>query len=736
MTTQMNFGPEWMRGGEVPKRNNQYSNFNTQQPNKNEDSSFEFPKEHMLNLYEPVDSVTSSIQHDYLVNNKGNSSLSFLDKEYLHISNSDKDFSLDNFTPNKSKATDHFLSGYKSNSEEVPLWSGGIDRYDIGNFDSFGGYLDNSIESSLEPEEEKDFNLDFREISQQKSNFGIVDDSTRHYQWIYRDPVGIIQGPFTALDMQGWYETGFFENSLLVKREDCNFFESLDALIIKVNNSKIPFLSPWPQPTTTTTTNNLDSFNNLKSTNTTQQSPFGNPPPFLHSALSRVTDRSSPWENNPVASSSWLSTQNDPLYNTNNNTSSRAPPSVVRQLSQRNTMYGVDPDYQQLAMNQQMEQQYLSMLRQNQQHHFQLQQRMVQQQQQQQQQLLIQQQQQQQQQQRQHMFINNQNYEHTISPDIPQQQQQPINRGWNSTPGTPGIIDIAQNPWCTTLNKLDEPFVPSPHRSRSPSKTQVEEETQLSFTLNNMSIVDNETPIESLQVISTLMNDNTSSNTTNTATTIELQKQLTESNTAPNSSSAWGSSTSQKKTLREIQTEEVSLNKKTMPSRSNTWSAVSAATKPTSYSTRSTRNQQVKTNAWETPVRQKRISTPNMTSVTITSPKASSKHPTIKRSTKGPSEEFLKWCKLSLRELNAGVNVDDILQMLLSFPVDDSCLEIIQDIIYTNSISMDGRRFANDFISRRKADLDGKLNVVLPKNNVISSEFKVVTKKGRKKQIN
>lgn len=71
-----------MRGGEVPKRNNQYSNFNTQQPNKNDDnSSFKYPKEHMLSLYEPVDSVTSSIQHDYLVNNEGNSSLSFLEKE-------------------------------------------------------------------------------------------------------------------------------------------------------------------------------------------------------------------------------------------------------------------------------------------------------------------------------------------------------------------------------------------------------------------------------------------------------------------------------------------------------------------------------------------------------------------------------------------------------------------------------------------------------------------------------
>lgn len=407
----------------------------------------------------------------------------------------------------------------------MPLWSGGIDRYDTGNFDSFGAYLDNSIESSLEPEEEKDFHLDFREMGPHKSNFGgiVVDDSTRNYQWIYRDPVGIVQGPFTALEMQGWYEAGFFENSLLVKREDLNFFETLDALIIKVNNSKIPFLSPWPP----VATNNLDSFNNLKSTTTTtqQQSPFGNNPSFLPSALPRVaTNRSSPWENNPVAFSSWLSTQNDPLYNTSSN---RAP-SVVTQLSQRDSMYGTDTDYQQLAMNQQMEQQYLSMLRQNQQHHFQLQQRMVQQQQQQQQQLLIQQQQQQ----RQHMFINSQNYEHVISPDVP--QQLPINRGWNSTPGTPGIIDIAQNPWCTTMNKLDEPFVPSPHRSGSPSKTQVEEETQLSFTLNSMSIVDNEPTLESIPVISTLMNDNTiansststvNTNSTTNTTTIELKKQ-------------------------------------------------------------------------------------------------------------------------------------------------------------------------------------------------------------------
>ena len=44
--------------------------------------------------------------------------------------------------------------------------------------------------------------------------------------------------------------------------------------------------------------------------------------------------------------------------------------------------------------------------------------------------------------------------------------------------------------------------------------------------------------------------------------------------------------------------------------------------------------------------------------------------------------------------------------MLLSFPLDPdpSTTEIISDLIYANSTTMDGRRFASDFVSRRKAD--------------------------------
>lgn len=44
--------------------------------------------------------------------------------------------------------------------------------------------------------------------------------------------------------------------------------------------------------------------------------------------------------------------------------------------------------------------------------------------------------------------------------------------------------------------------------------------------------------------------------------------------------------------------------------------------------------------------------------------------------------------------------------MLLSFPVDPdpSTAEIVSDLIYTNSTTLDGRRFAADFMSRRKTD--------------------------------
>ncbi|CAG8532133.1 18892_t:CDS:2 [Acaulospora morrowiae] len=126
---------------------------------------------------------------------------------------------------------------------------------------------------------------------------------------------------------------------------------------------------------------------------------------------------------------------------------------------------------------------------------------------------------------------------------------------------------------------------------------------------------------------------------------------------------------------------------------------------------------------------------------------------------KPPSEEFLKWCKQALRGLN-NVNVEEFMQMLLSFPLDPppATVEIIQDSIYANSPTLDGRRFADEFIKRRKADanglpmnsllshMDNKASKDSTAGNISSKEdyagngagaFKVVTaKKGKKKQAN
>ncbi|KAF9573377.1 hypothetical protein EC968_008647 [Mortierella alpina] len=111
------------------------------------------------------------------------------------------------------------------------------------------------------------------------------------------------------------------------------------------------------------------------------------------------------------------------------------------------------------------------------------------------------------------------------------------------------------------------------------------------------------------------------------------------------------------------------------------------------------------------------------------------------------SEEFLRWCRQALKGLQ-GVVLEDFIQMLLSFPLnpDPMTVEIIQDSIYANSQSLNGRQFADEFIKRRKADAypNGMGNTAngsshsssssnQPSASVHDGSFKVVSKKGRKK---
>ena len=56
--------------------------------------------------------------------------------------------------------------------------------------------------------------------------------------------------------------------------------------------------------------------------------------------------------------------------------------------------------------------------------------------------------------------------------------------------------------------------------------------------------------------------------------------------------------------------------------------------------------------------------------------------------------------------------------MLLSFSLDPdpTTVEIISDLIYANSTTLDGRRFAAEFVSKRKADATAK-----PKGNAAAN---------------
>ncbi|KAG0368873.1 hypothetical protein BGZ54_000914 [Gamsiella multidivaricata] len=134
--------------------------------------------------------------------------------------------------------------------------------------------------------------------------------------------------------------------------------------------------------------------------------------------------------------------------------------------------------------------------------------------------------------------------------------------------------------------------------------------------------------------------------------------------------------------------------------------------------------------------------------VSRTSAPASSstnKAPSNSNEPRPASEEFLRWCRQALKDLQ-GVVLEDFIQMLLTFPLnpDPMTVEIISESIYANSKSLNGRQFADEFIKRRKADAypNGAPASFSTSSSGVSSgvgvggadsSFKVVSKKGKKK---
>lgn len=363
--------------------------------------------------------------------------------------------------------------------------------------------------------------------------------NTTSYQWTYRDPSGNVQGPFTALEMQEWFEAGYFDHALNVKREDAPLFEPLSALMRRVHDANTPFLASWPthqQGNQSANTPFPSGFNhspfdqfqsvpgkpafaNLAMDNTTidamrgdksvtsnasngytfhantPSSPFGNTAPFISPMTrgshplpgnSSVRTPLSPWDR--PSSHSWLENGND--INLRQRQSSveplHSPGFAMNEFQQ-----------QQHAISQQMEQQYLNMLRRNQQQHLQIQQR-----------ILLQQQQQQQ-----DMFINpNLGFADQNNKNLSLQQQpmafSALNKGWSSVPGTPTVADSGHNVWGlpdrlpqqlpltpAVLDSSPLPVSPPPSRSEEQAEQAVND--QLTMALNQLNLTASE-PAERL----------------------------------------------------------------------------------------------------------------------------------------------------------------------------------------------------------------------------------------------
>ena len=63
-------------------------------------------------------------------------------------------------------------------------------------------------------------------------------------RWVYLDPQGNTQGPFTGLEMNDWYKGNFFSPDLRIKKVEDPEFEPLGHLIRRIGNSREPFLVP------------------------------------------------------------------------------------------------------------------------------------------------------------------------------------------------------------------------------------------------------------------------------------------------------------------------------------------------------------------------------------------------------------------------------------------------------------------------------------------------------------
>ncbi|PRP88647.1 hypothetical protein PROFUN_02743 [Planoprotostelium fungivorum] len=72
-----------------------------------------------------------------------------------------------------------------------------------------------------------------------------VPEEPENIFWVYKDPLGNVQGPFSNDDMHGWFVDGYFNDGLMLKKQNEAKFLSLGQLL-QQHNGRSPFSAPPP----------------------------------------------------------------------------------------------------------------------------------------------------------------------------------------------------------------------------------------------------------------------------------------------------------------------------------------------------------------------------------------------------------------------------------------------------------------------------------------------------------
>ena len=165
------------------------------------------------------------------------------------------------------------------------------------------------------------------------------------------------------------------------------------------------------------------------------------------------------------------------------------------------------------------------------------------------------------------------------------------------------------------------------------------------------------------------------------------------------------------KTLAEIQKEEAEARAKT--AKTNTTTGASVA-KPSLASSLANAVPKEDFSAWTTVASKKTAPKKVATQTFTSSPVNSSLSPQMLRAASSSSiignsvnnnavkEEFMVWARSAMTNLYPSVSKDDLLEIFTTLPVHNDSAQLISETIYSSSATMDGRRFAQEFMKRRQ----------------------------------